>query len=1565
MSYKTAPKTAPKPAPQTTPQTAPQTAPQPPAANTTPFGNATPDLALNQAPPSSSSNFNSNGASSTSNLFGGQPATTVSQASQPSNLPGLPGTSTAAPQSSVFNQVSSGATSMSNPFSSNVSSQPSQPSSLPGLSGTSTAASQSSVFNPNPNGASSISNPFGTNTSSQSFMPSTLPGLSGTSNTASSNSIFDHNTNGASPISNPFGTNTSSQSFKPSPLPGLGSSRFSHESNGASSTSSSFGNQPSNTASQPAPELHHDWPYHPDLNPTPHSDSDLSDLSDLEFMDVPPPPSFESFDQSNLAADIEQMMADEADAADAQASRSWPDQYQGSNDAVDYEAEMSEAGEMPRDNYNEAEMSDDYSNGQASYGDSNADSIMDEPPVSYFPPYQYDMSQPQQQQMPQNDTPMEEDDYPAQQQDTQMQEDEYPAQQYQPPVWDFHPPAQQYQPPVTSHQFPAQQYEAPVTSHQIPAQQYEAPMTYYQPQAQQYQAPVAHYQPPVSNFQPPVPPYQPLMPQYQPLVSQYQAPLQHNEDHTQNQLTEHPYQKSKADDRRATMMPPVMPDQVTESQADDRRATMMPPAIPDHLTEPQKRQLVTGYRMKSLTVSLINQIQNPAEPLSSVVLQYYAEMKREIISAKGLPAVIGVKRKALEDDRTDTRSKRVNTNGHVTDGDGARRPVFNFPASNGKRKSDEYKTKDNSGDDYDGASDGAKRVRRDDVSYPSLPPTQTPKTVDLFGVIASGKKSTSRSKAKSIADRPIAKLRRPRGSFGPTAPNSWESPKVPGRDSSTPLAEPATAVKPNNFQPAKASGLETPAAGSYGGTMPNQSSASSFGYKAPTDTSGQPTQSSDSIAASNASTIAALAPSASGFKFTPIPTSNTTTTDAAAPSASGFKFAPTSTATSSTLSGPNANAAGSANASEGSKPTGFSVPKFGATSGSNFLAQFGQAAKKTEEETAKNEKAKRKAEDFDSDEDNEAEWEQKYEQEQQAKRQKIEDAKKADDCKFVPGTVAAPVKPAPETAPTSSQLEVTQTTASQAPKRPNPRFLFDPDPRYQIKRTQTTSSVISGTSNQGDSGASHSSSEVRTEQAPAPSHSKPTQSTSNVLSGTSNQGDSGATLSSSQAHTDQAPTLFQFKPTQSTSSVLFGAAKPESSGLSNTGLPSSQPQTENIFGHLSNQPSDADNGNDVSEESDEDEPTPPKKQAKSGVLDQATDKSNSSSRSTSRSLFDRIETNPDGTPKREIPPPTETEAERQSALQSLLPGKAKGSLTDPKTFMTGLGRGQASASESTKPSLFAPINGSKASNIVGQASNSPSTGPEVDCTWKNDSPIKFTIINHAPSLKITAPSPSKPTSTEQKSGAFTGLFGSPKVDASPPPTQASFGQLSASSSSIPGAGFNFGGPSKSLAGLSAPSVFGSPATSRGTSPGASTGAESANEGTEDDVPAEEQVDRAMTRTGEEDEDVLFEKKAKAREHATDPDTDQVDWNVRGVGVLRVLKHRETNKARIVLRVESNGKIALNSALLSNAQYKLVQGRSIMFMAARGDGNITKWMVTVGETEDAARLADMLEENKSN
>ena len=530
----------------------------------------------------------------------------------------------------------------------------------------------------------------------------------------------------------------------------------------------------------------------------------------------------------------------------------------------------------------------------------------------------------------------------------------------------------------------------------------------------------------------------------------------------------------------------------------------------------------------------------------------------------------------------------------------------------------------------------------------------------------------------------------------------------------------------------------------------------------------------------------------------------------------------------------------------------FKVPSFGTPSGTNFMSQFGQSAKKTEEEMAKAAKAKRKADEYDSDDsgDDEAAWERKYDEEQRAKKQKIEEAKTNTTFKFVPNK-------APD--------DTTKYTGS------------------------------------------------------APASSRP----ATAASASSNISDPGSVL--------QTPSASHW---------------------------------ENPWANLKPQDKDEAQGDEQSVSSDEDEP-----EAQASKIEAALT-SDASSTSAPRSLFDRTETNSDGSLKRAVP--TLSVNKQNDTPRSV------GIFGQPSTFQS------TSPSTPTAPrsGLFGqPFPNSQTTGLFGTPSDrspNPKTAlasPQLNNTWSNNSPIKFGGASTAPNLSFTSPSPAKPTEKEENSSPFTTLFGAKPASNSFGGQSATFGASFSSTPStntgsifatspktsppVPVVGFQFGGPSKPFSSLAAPLSFNSATSSRATSPGISTGGESAVEGDEQDGPADTQIDLASARAGEENEDCLLEVKAQSLE------MQDKKWIKRGVGPLRILKNRSTGRVRIVHRVETVGKIILNVALMEGMTYNHATDKTVNFGVATGTGSINQWTIRVGLKEKAAELASLLEENKSN
>lgn len=353
-------------------------------------------------------------------------------------------------------------------------------------------------------------------------------------------------------------------------------------------------------------------------------------------------------------------------------------------------------------------------------------------------------------------------------------------------------------------------------------------------------------------------------------------------------------------------------------------------------------------------------------------------------------------------------------------------------------------------------------------------------------------------------------------------------------------------------------------------------------------------------------------------------------------------------------------------------------------------------------------------------------------------------------------------------------------------------------------------------------------------------------------------------------------------------------------------------------------------------------------------------------------LFDRISKDANGNPMREIPPPAQKNTDdvikpmssqaktnifgqgNQASLNNIF-GKSSSSALSGSSF------GQTSPFNSLSKSLAtadASTFEQPSSAVSHLAVLGTSNSPGGDNTWKADSPIKFGNSGSPPGVKITSPSPSK--------SALGGLFGSPQTkNPTESPTKPASGLFSTTPAKDPSVsfGFGFGGPPKpGIGSLAPPSNLASNNTSRATSPSATTGGESANESNADEeTEKHEQLNLTARGPGEEDEDVLFAVKAKAMSY----DAANKSWPSKGVGMLRVLKHRETAKTRILMRQDPSGKIVLNAALLGTMKYENMGSKTVKMAVATDQGKLSTWLLRTGKDEDAVELVKILEAEKNN
>ena len=315
--------------------------------------------------------------------------------------------------------------------------------------------------------------------------------------------------------------------------------------------------------------------------------------------------------------------------------------------------------------------------------------------------------------------------------------------------------------------------------------------------------------------------------------------------------------------------------------------------------------------------------------------------------------------------------------------------------------------------------------------------------------------------------------------------------------------------------------------------------------------------------------------------------------------------------------------------------------------------------------------------------------------------------------------------------------------------------------------------------------------------------------------------------------------------------------------------------------------------------------------------------------SASRSLFDRIEKDEDGNLLRETP------VAEQKKVSGLF------DVTAP-----GVGGGMVKS-----PLFSVPKSTSKQND---KAASSTDTSPG-DRSWKVGNAIKFGGNESRPGLEITSPTPTKST--------LGGLFGSSQTDISAKsPSKPVFNLFQPSPPKAPEVGFgiSIAKPTNSLA----PPDAASNNASRATSPGASSNAESVSEsgadGAEHDNEKQEQIDLTSAGPGEEKETKLFEVKGRAFEF----DPSKKGWLAKGVGLIRVLKNPDTGKARILMRQEPSGKIMLNAALLSEIEYKHKRPRTVELAVATDSGKLVSYTIRVANDDDGAKLAEILQKNKT-
>lgn len=333
--------------------------------------------------------------------------------------------------------------------------------------------------------------------------------------------------------------------------------------------------------------------------------------------------------------------------------------------------------------------------------------------------------------------------------------------------------------------------------------------------------------------------------------------------------------------------------------------------------------------------------------------------------------------------------------------------------------------------------------------------------------------------------------------------------------------------------------------------------------------------------------------------------------------------------------------------------------------------------------------------------------------------------------------------------------------------------------------------------------------------------------------------------------------------------------------------------------------------------------------------DARSEEANETSAGQGKSLFDRV--------SRDAPATAPSKP-------SFFFGQTSGSSAAPTSNLFGSKTSEASGAPTSSLFNFTQpkAKNDTSENDKAEAEKDQGTG---DHTWKPNTPIKFGA-NTTTDTQSTTPAAPPPR--------FGNLFGTT-------PQTAKADGLSHLNvpSSKPTIGFDFGVPS------------GASNTSRASTPGLTTdgeGASTAGEGDDPDdaAPPEEQVED-QTGLGDyekQNEDLLFTvPTAKCKKY--EDQKGERAWVDKGLGPLYILKHKQTGKTRVLLKVPPYGTPKMNFSVMKDMLYevtgkagKMVQGAFVDTLESKTGSQITKWLILVGKPEDAAEIARVLMEQRT-
>ncbi|TPX70002.1 hypothetical protein SpCBS45565_g02091 [Spizellomyces sp. 'palustris'] len=228
----------------------------------------------------------------------------------------------------------------------------------------------------------------------------------------------------------------------------------------------------------------------------------------------------------------------------------------------------------------------------------------------------------------------------------------------------------------------------------------------------------------------------------------------------------------------------------------------------------------------------------------------------------------------------------------------------------------------------------------------------------------------------------------------------------------------------------------------------------------------------------------------------------------------------------------------------------------------------------------------------------------------------------------------------------------------------------------------------------------------------------------------------------------------------------------------------------------------------------------------------------------------------------------------------------------------------------------------------------------------------------APASAVAPPSNESQSQATPKVTQFS-FGGQPtgtSTTSAPPSSFGNFGSAATTSSAAPtfntpaSTGFSFFGNTQSSATPGPVSFIPPPQTPSNPS----------NDNTEDadgdEANKEDQIGDALMRgQGEEQERTVHQVRAKVFSF----DKESGQWKPAGVGQLRVNKHIETGKARLLHRADGSGRVLLNAAVYQGMKFTL-KANNLSFAIVLEGGVMQQTLVRVKAASDASALLDAIE-----